>query len=93
MSIVQGPFSVAPCQTLISRFATFPLIAVPHAHAAAAEAAGPELRARVEAARAHVVVVVAATLLLLLLHVNVRFCRYRFPATDLNSKATWFGIQ
>ena len=24
---------------------------------------------------------------------NVRFCRYRFPATDLNSKATWFGIQ
>jgi hypothetical protein len=23
----------------------------------------------------------------------VRFCRYRFPATDLNSKATWFGIQ
>jgi hypothetical protein len=22
-SIVQGPFSVAPCQTLISRFATF----------------------------------------------------------------------
>jgi hypothetical protein len=25
--------------------------------------------------------------------VNVRFCRYRFPATDLNSKSTWFGIQ
>ena len=25
--------------------------------------------------------------------VNVRFCRYRFPATDLNFKATWFGIQ
>ena len=24
LSIVQGPFSVAPCQTLISRFATFP---------------------------------------------------------------------
>jgi hypothetical protein len=24
---------------------------------------------------------------------HVRFCRYRFPATDLNSKATWFGIQ
>jgi hypothetical protein len=24
---------------------------------------------------------------------NVRFCRYRFAATDLNSKATWFGIQ
>jgi hypothetical protein len=24
---------------------------------------------------------------------DVRFCRYRFPATDLNSKATWFGIQ
>jgi hypothetical protein len=23
LSIVQGPFSVAPCQTLISRFATF----------------------------------------------------------------------
>ena len=23
MSIIQGPFSVAPCQTLISRFATF----------------------------------------------------------------------
>jgi hypothetical protein len=23
---------------------------------------------------------------------HVRFCRYRFPATDLNSKATWFGI-
>ena len=22
-----------------------------------------------------------------------RFCRYRFPATDLNSKATWVGIQ
>jgi 1-deoxy-D-xylulose-5-phosphate synthase len=27
------------------------------------------------------------------LQVHVRFCRYRFPATDLNSKATWFGIQ
>jgi hypothetical protein len=24
---------------------------------------------------------------------NVRFCRHRFPATDLNSIATWFGIQ
>jgi hypothetical protein len=24
---------------------------------------------------------------------DVRFCRYRFPATDLNSKATWLGIQ
>jgi hypothetical protein len=24
---------------------------------------------------------------------DVRFCRYRFPATDLNFKATWFGIQ
>jgi hypothetical protein len=24
---------------------------------------------------------------------HVRFCRYRFPATDLNFKATWFGIQ
>jgi hypothetical protein len=24
LSIIQGPFSVAPCQTLISRFATFP---------------------------------------------------------------------
>jgi hypothetical protein len=24
---------------------------------------------------------------------HVRFCRYRFPATDLNSKATWFWIQ
>jgi hypothetical protein len=24
---------------------------------------------------------------------DVRFCRYRFAATDLNSKATWFGIQ
>ena len=23
-SIIQGPFSVAPCHTLISRFATFP---------------------------------------------------------------------
>ena len=23
MSIIQGPFSVAPCQTLVSRFATF----------------------------------------------------------------------
>jgi hypothetical protein len=23
LSIIQGPFSVAPCQTLISRFATF----------------------------------------------------------------------
>jgi hypothetical protein len=23
---------------------------------------------------------------------DVRFFRYRFPATDLNSKATWFGI-
>jgi hypothetical protein len=22
-SIIQGPFSVAPCQTLVSRFATF----------------------------------------------------------------------
>jgi hypothetical protein len=26
-------------------------------------------------------------------HEDVRFCRYRFPATDVNSKATWFGIQ
>jgi hypothetical protein len=24
---------------------------------------------------------------------HVRFCRHRFPATDLNSKANWFGIQ
>jgi hypothetical protein len=24
---------------------------------------------------------------------EVRFCRYRFPASGLNSKATWFGIQ
>ena len=25
LSIIQGPFPVAPCQTLISRFATFPI--------------------------------------------------------------------
>jgi hypothetical protein len=24
---------------------------------------------------------------------HVRFCRYPFAATDLNSKATWFEIQ
>jgi hypothetical protein len=38
-SIIQGPFSVAPCQTLVSRFATFYiavrrlLASLPHAHA------------------------------------------------------------
>jgi hypothetical protein len=32
LSIVQGPFSVAPCQTLELRFATL-FIAVPHAWA------------------------------------------------------------
>jgi hypothetical protein len=29
LSIVQGPFSVAPCQTLVSRFATFSIAVLP----------------------------------------------------------------
>jgi hypothetical protein len=40
-SIIQGAFSVAPCQTLVSRFATFPSL-----HGAGAAAAGHGQRAR-----------------------------------------------
>ena len=43
-SIIQGPFSVAPCQTKVSRFATFSSPPPPQAAHALGAVLGPELR-------------------------------------------------
>jgi hypothetical protein len=96
-SIIQGPFSVAPCQTLISRFATFaspwtgpcwtqiealsPCVVRPAAHAAPPAMAMFMLHLATP--------LPAASPRCAVVFDQVRLCRYRFFATgDLGYRGT-----
>jgi hypothetical protein len=119
-SIVQGPFSVAPCQTLLvpnrkQRFIRcMSGLSPPSSRCSVADDAkrrtqqlGGERGGGGGDCVGVAVLPRSGGGLLTILAVappqlhrrvtsasrNVRFCRYRFAATDLNSKATWFGNQ
>jgi hypothetical protein len=102
LSIIQGPFSVAPCQTLVSRFATFASpydIGVKLTRSCVVMAASAAV-ARTAACCALVIAASVAaccaasmsTAADVCANSQIRFCRDRFPPNGFDSKATWLGF-